>query len=181
MRDASVFSIQWMTMPAQMVWDISPEWLLQRYYGFLRKVTGGLVRPDGGADGVSFRLAGNRAALIRFLPPRSESLAGEQALSLTVSGGLLVQAGSCDRGVLTFSVVREGGDVRLTLRLTGFRPLLLGNNRPSRLRKLLYRLTQAHIHRMVTVRFLSGICRELAGGKACVRVVKAWVVDGEPI
>jgi hypothetical protein len=180
-RDASVYSIQWMTIPPSLARDISPDFLLQRYFAFLRRVTGTLVRPLSGADGVSFRLAGTDLSLISFLPPHVELLDGERTLSLMICGGFLVQSGAADRGVLTFGVAQEKEGVRLTLRLTDFCPLILGSNRPSRLRKWLYRLTQAYIHRMVTVRFLAGIYRELAGRKACVRVVKAQVVEGEPI
>ena len=181
MRDASVFSQQWMTVPAATAGDVSPASLLQRYFAFLRRVTCGLVLPESRADGLRFRLAGTRAALIRFLPPRSEVLDGEETLSLAICGGFLVQGRASDRGVLTFCVVREGEGVRLTLRLADFCPLILGGNRPSRPSKWLYRLTQAYIHRLVTVRFLAGIYRELPGGGASVRVVEARVVDGEPI
>lgn len=181
MRDESFFSIQWMTIPTAIARDITPESLLQRYHAYLRRVTGYLVRPENNPDGISFRLAGTRISLIRFLPPLSEMMKDEQTLSLPICDGFLVQGWSGDRGVLTFSVVQEGEEVRLTIRLAGFRPLILGSNRPSRPRKWFYRLTQAHIHRMVTVRFLASIYRELTGRRASVRVVHARVVDGEPI
>lgn len=181
MRDASVFSEQWMTIPVAIARDVSPEELLRRYCSFLRSVTGTLVRPESSADGVSFRLAGTGISLINFLPPQSGKQNGEQTLSLAICGGLLVQPGSCERGSMTFTVNRDGEEVRLALQITEFCPLILGSNRPSRLRKWLYRLTQASIHRMVTVRFLARFYRELAGTKACIRVVKVRMVEGEPI
>lgn len=104
----------------------------------------------------------------------------EQSLSLEICAGSLVKGRPCERGILTFLVAMDGEDVRLTLRLTGFTPRILGTC-PSRLRKWLYRLTQAHIHKIVTIRFLSTIYREMTGIKPCIRLVNAKVADGEPI
>ena len=135
MRDGSVFSLQFMTIPIDLAAGVSPDSLLQRYFAFLAKVTGGIVRPESNADGVSFRLAGTGISLIQFLPPRQEIRNEEHSLSLAICGGALVQAGSCDRGSLTFSVAREAEVARLTLRVAEFCPLILGSSRPSHFRK----------------------------------------------
>jgi hypothetical protein len=71
--------------------------------------------------------------------------------------------------------------VRIGLRLSDYCPLLLGSRTPSLLHKWFYRLTQAAIHKIVTVRFLVRLYRERAGKNACCRVVRVNVRDGEPL
>uniref|UniRef100_A0A831UDJ2 DUF1990 domain-containing protein n=1 Tax=Geobacter metallireducens TaxID=28232 RepID=A0A831UDJ2_GEOME len=179
MEDSSVFSIQWTTVPKHLAAGVTPDFLLDRYLAYIRRFTVSLIRPRLTADGVEFRLLGFSVSLISMTAPLRRKEGGGASLSLAICGGLLVQADQCGRGDLSFLVEEAEGGVRLTLRLADFCPLLLGSPSPSRVRKLVYRFTQAYIHKVVTVRFLARIYRELTGGAACVKVVPVRVRDGQ--
>jgi len=69
----------------------------------------------------------------------------------------------------------------VSLQLSEFCPLILGSRSPSRIRFWLYRLTQAAIHRLVTVRFLVMLYREMCGVSARARVVAVKVREGQPV
>jgi hypothetical protein len=75
--------------------------------------------------------------------------------------------------------VPEG--VKVSLQLSDYCPLILGSSSPSNVRCWLYRLTQAAIHRQVTIRFLMLLYRDLAGSSAPVRIVKVQVREGRPV
>jgi hypothetical protein len=75
--------------------------------------------------------------------------------------------------------VPEG--VRVALQLSEFCPLILGSSSPSLIRFWLYRLTQAAIHQLVTIRFLKLLYRDLAGSSAAVKLVPVAVRDGRPV
>lgn len=181
-HDSSVFSIQWMTLPSDHAHGIDPSFLFARYLQYIRRFTLSLIRPRVSADGVEFRLMATDIALLRFRGPVSrEGAGGEQSLTLFIDGGLLVQPKQCDRGELAFLVADTAAGLRVTLQLSEFCPLLLGNRRPSLMRKWLYRLTQAYIHKVVTVGFLARIYRELAGPGARLKVVKVLLREGEAI
>jgi len=105
---------------------------------------------------------------------------GSSAL-MHVSGGLLVQPRECDRGELLFNVEKVDGGVRVSLQLSDFCPLILGGPSPSFVRRWLYRLTQAAIHRLVTVRFLALLYRSLGGTATEIRIVRASVRSGRPV
>lgn len=176
-EDASVFSVQWTDLPVTLAGALSAEELLVRYLGFVKKCTLALIRPVILANGVEFRLIGTGRSLISFLPPeRADGFA-----TLRICGGFLVQPRQCDRGELRFGVEHLPGTVRVSLQLSDFCPLILGSRSPSLVRFWLYRATQAAIHRLVTVRFLSLLCRELAGPSAVVRVVNVAVRGGKPV
>lgn len=179
--DSSVFSIQWMTVSERLGSAVTPDFLLDRYLAYIRRFTLSLIRPRVMAHGVEFRLLGLPISLISFTAPVRRQEAGGASLSLAICGGFLVQPDQCDRGELSFLAEEALGGVRLTLRLADFCPLLLGSPSPSRMRKLLYRFTQAYIHKVVTVRFLARLYRELAGGAACVRVVFVRPSRGEEL
>jgi len=174
--DASVFSVQWSVFPEALAPSLTAERLLERYLAYIRGCTAGCIRPHVTPDGIEFRLLSSRLSLITFLPPAMEP----EATVLRICGGLLVQQRECGRGELRFGAVREPGGVRVSLQLSDFCPLILGGRSPSRLRRWLYRGTQAFIHRLVTVRFLAMLYRELCGASARVRVVPARVRDGRP-
>lgn len=180
-HDSSVFSIQWMTLPSDHAHGIDPSFLFARYLQYIRRFTLSLIRPRASADGVEFRLMGTNIVLLRFRGPVSREGAGERFLTLFIDGGLLVQPKQCDRGELAFMVADTVTGLRVTLQLSEFCPLLLGNPRPSLMRKWVYRLTQAYIHKVVTVRFLARIYRELAGPGARIKVVKVLLREGEAI
>jgi hypothetical protein len=116
-------------------------------------------------------------SLISFLPPEE----GHASATLRICGGLLVQARQCDRGELRFGVEPTPDGVRASLQLSDFCPLILGGSSPSILRRWLYQFTQAAIHRLVTVRFLALLYRDLAGSSAKVRIVPVTVREGRPV
>ncbi|RNC72182.1 MAG: hypothetical protein ED859_02260 [Desulfuromonadales bacterium] len=181
MDDSSVFSVQWTIVPTRQATGISADFLLERYLAYIRRFTLSIIRPVATAGGVEFRLLDTTTSLISFTGPIRREEGGEVSLTLHICGGFLVQPDQCHRGELAFLVEDTGYGARLTLRLADFCPLILGSSRPSRPRKWLYRFTQAYIHKVVTVRFLARVYRELAGGAACVRVVKATVRRGEEL
>lgn len=176
-EDASVFSVQWTDLPVTMAGALSAEKLLCRYLGYIKKCTLTLIRPVTLATGVEFRLIGTRLSLISFLPP----VYADGFATLRICGGFMVQARRCDRGELRFGIEHLPDSVRVSLQLSEFCPLILGSNSPSPVRFWLYRFTQAAIHRLVTVRFLSLLYHELADPSAGVRVVKVAVRAGKPV
>lgn len=176
-EDASVFSIQSTDLPKSMAGELSAAELLLRYLGYIRKFTLTLIRPVTLESGIKFRLIGTGRSLMSFLPPEF----ADGFATLRICGGFLVQPRQCNRGELRFGVEHLPGSVRISLQLSEFCPLILGSRSPSPVRFWLYRLTQAAIHRLVTVRFLSLLCHELAGPSAGVRVVNVVVRDGKPV
>jgi hypothetical protein len=147
----------------------------------VERFTLGIIRTYANADVIEFRLAGSGMALIRFAAPLHEKGGGAEQTILQICGGMLVQPRECDRGQLAFIVENSAAGIRLTLQLADFCPLLLGSGRPSRWRKWLYRLTQAYIHKLVTVRFLRLVYRQLTGRKLPVKTVMIVVRPGENI
>ena len=176
-EDASVFSVQWTDLPVTMAGALSAEELLCRYLGYIKKCTLTLIRPVTLATGVEFRLIGTWLSLISFLPP----VYTDGFATLHICGGFLVQPRQCNRGEFRFGVEHLPSSVRVSLKLTDFRPLILGSRTPSLVRFWLYRVTQAAIHRLVTVRFLSLLYHKLAGPSGGVRVVNVAVRAGRPV
>ncbi|AJE04963.1 hypothetical protein GPICK_15765 [Geobacter pickeringii] len=181
LEDSSVFSIQWTTLPGRLAAGVTPAWLLERYLAYIRGFTCTLIRPRRTGERVEFCLAGTARSLISFTAPRGSREASQESLSLGICGGILVQSGQRRRGELAFTVAADEESVRLTLCLSGYCPLILGSATPSPLRKTLYRVTQATLHKVVTIRFLAHIHRELAGRGGAVKVVPARVREGEEI
>ncbi len=177
LEDASVFSVQSTDLPVTIAESLSVKELLFRYLCYIRRFTLTLIRPVVLESGIEFRLAGADLSLISFLPPVYEN----DFATLRICGGILVQPRQCDRGELRFGVEHFSGVVRVSLQLNEFCPLILGSRSPSLIRFWLYRVTQAAIHRLVTVRFLSLLYRKLAGSSACVRIVNVAVRAGKPV
>lgn len=174
MEDNSVFSIQWTDLPAELAGELTPPYLLERYLDAIRRMTRGVIQPRVTDDGVVFRLLG-RLPLLCFLRPAPEG----DWLALRICGGLLVQRDQCDRGELAFHCEPlPDGPVRVTLRLSDYCPLLLGSQRPSIVRRWLYRLTQAALHRLVTIRFLALLYRELGGIAGRIETIQVQVRSG---
>jgi hypothetical protein len=111
------------------------------------------------------------------MPPEER----HDSTTLRICGGLLVQPRQCDRGELRFGIETTLEGVKVSLQLSDFCPLILGSSSPSPLRRWLYQLTQAAIHRLVTVRFLVLLYRELAGSAAKVQIVTVQVREGRPV
>jgi hypothetical protein len=178
-EDASVFSLQWSVFPSSIATGLTPDILRKRYLDYIRSCTATLIRPATSGKGVEFRLFSSRISLISFLPPANDPDTGTSILR--ICGGVLVQPRQCDRGELRFSVEQVTGGVKVSLLLCDFCPLILGGPSPSYVRFQLYRFTQAFIHRLVTVRFLTLLYRNLAGSSAPVRLVKTKERKGRPV
>jgi hypothetical protein len=176
-EDNSVFSIQWSVFPEALAAGMTPELLAQRYLKYIRSCTWSVIRPCFGDNGLELRLLNSRLSLISFLPP----VHGETSLLLRICGGLLVQPRQCHRGELRFEVTAMEEGTRVSLQLSDYCPLLLGSSTPTLFNHWFYRLTQAAIHRLVTVRFLVLLYRELAGSASPVRVVTVSIREGRAI
>ncbi|MBU5637030.1 hypothetical protein KOM00_09815 [Geomonas sp. Red69] len=179
--DSSVYSVQWIDIPAEAALRATPTFLLEHYFKVVRRCTLGLITPVQDPSGVEFRITGTRCALLAFSAARFEEDRGTQAAHLCISGGLLVQPGECDSGMFSLlsAAGTEGG--RVTVQLSDYCPLLLGSRNPSRLRKLCYGMTQSFFHKVVTFRYLASLFRELCGVKARVAVRNVAVRQGTDI
>ena len=180
-EDGSVFSIQWTVMPERHAAMLTPNFLLERYQAYLRHVTLTLVRPLQTGEGLAFRLLTTNVALLTFAPPAFSTESGIHAVTLRICEGHFVQAACCNRGKFSFMAESVNGGVKISVQLSEYYPRLLGSRSPSLSRKWFYRLTQAWIHKIVTVRFLKDLYRELEEEGACFRVVKVCVRKGEEI
>jgi len=176
-ENSSVFSSQSTVFPRELASGFTPRYLLERYLSNIRGTTLSIIRPFTSGTGIEFRLLATRWSLISFLPPTEEG----SSLVMRICGGFLVQKHHCDRGELRFMAERETSGIRVTLQLSDYCPLILGSPSPSKIRYWLYRLTQALIHRLVTVRFLVLLYREYAGYSACVKVVTEKGREGRPL
>ncbi len=180
-EDSSVFSIQRMTLPARHAGAVAPERLLERYLAHVGRFTLSLVRPVRSAEGIDFRLNATRLNLLSFAPPLASDDGLTSSTTLRISGGYLVQRRECGQGELSFITEPCGEGIKVVVRLADYSPLLLGSRRPSRGRKLFYRLTQALLHKVVTIRFLVRLYHDLEGHGKGIRLVKEWGIAGEEI
>jgi hypothetical protein len=180
-NDHSVFSVQRLLLPDEGCGTLSSAGMLRLYLAYVERFTLGVIRVVESAAGIDFRLAGCGVALIRFIAPGHESLGTADKTTLRIAGGFLVQPLECDRGQLDFIVEKHAAGTRLTLQLADYCPLLLGGSSPSLLRKWIYRLTQAYIHKVITVRFLRMVYRQLTGRRPPAATVMIVVRKGENI
>ena len=180
-QDSSVFSIQWTVFPAQHAKILSPDFILGKYHSYLRRVTLSLARPVWTASGPEFRLLSKNIHLLAFAPPIYSDACGVGSVTLHICGGHFVQRDQCDRGSFSFMSQKVEGGVKVTVQLADYHPRLLGSLTPSRYRKMLYKWTQAWIHKIVTVSFLANLYRELEGENNSFRVIKAYARAGENI
>jgi hypothetical protein len=176
-EDSSVFSVQWSLFPARIAAGLTPHHLLARYLAYIRRTTLSAIRPSESATGIEFRLLGSRLSLLSFLPPEER----DESATLRICGGLLVQPHQCHRGELQFTVEPTPEGIKVALQLSEYCPLLLGSSSPTPVRRWLYRLSQAAIHRLMTIRFLMLLYRELAGSSDPVRVVNVTMRAGRPV
>jgi len=180
-NDHSVFSVQRLMLPDDGRGSISSAELLRFYLEYVERFTFGVIRVTQTAAAIEFHLAGGGVVLIRFAAPLHTHEGATEKTTLQIAGGLLVQQLECDRGQLDFIVEKRAAGTRLTLQLADYCPLLLGGSNPSLLRKWLYRLTQAYIHKVVTVRFLRMVYRQRTGRKPPAETVMIAVRKGENI
>jgi hypothetical protein len=179
LHDSSVFSIQWMILPSSYLGELSPTDLMERYLHYIRFFTLSLIRPYRNDNKIEFRLLNTRISLISFIGPSFHSTDNSESVSLSICGGLLVQADNCQRGELSFIIKPISNGLKVILQLSDFCPMLLGSSKPSRMRKIFYRVTQAYIHKIVTVKFLSRLYLDLEGTSPHIRVVRVRVRKGE--
>lgn len=175
--NSSVFSIQWSEFPEAITTGLSPEILLNRYLAYIRRCTLSIIRPHLSSTGLKFSFLNTGWSLISLLPPET----GSNSITLRICGGLLVQSRYCDHGAFCFGLEQVSDGLRVSLRLSDFYPLILGNPQPSLVRFWLYRLTQAAIHRLVTIRFLAMLYKELSGSSIPVRIINLPVSNGRPL
>jgi hypothetical protein len=178
-EDHSIFSIQWIILPPNSDYELTSERLLELYLDYIMRFTLGIIRSEVTDNGLDFRLGGSSIAIISFSPPGLEHTAEGEKTTLQISGGLLVQPKECDRGQFEFFVESVESGCRVVLKLSGFRPLLLGSSQPSLWRKWLYRFTQAYLHKTVTIRFLAMVYRNITGEKLKKGVVRIALRKGE--
>lgn len=176
--DASVYSRQWLLVRNA----TTPIDLLDLYLGHIRRCTAMVIRPILTEDRqIQFRLLGTAHSLLSFAPPEVQQDDVSYKVTLSLCGGFLVQAGECNRGRFSLAnqITKDG--LTISIELSDYCPLLLGSSRPSKLRKVLYRLTQAYIHKVVTISFLASINEKLTGQKLPVTVRKQPSPDSEEI
>ncbi len=178
-QDQSVFSIQWVIIPGKAAQKMTSNRLLEIYLQYVKLLTLHIVCPAMTENGLEFSLCNSSIALIKFNMPVHQAVTNGSCTTIHICGGALVQPGECDRGQMDFMVEQICEDTCVTLQLSDFCPLLLGSNRPAPWRKWFYRLTQAYIHKVVTVRFLAMVYRQLAGDRPHTRVVKVALRKGE--
>lgn len=177
-EDHSVFSLQMVVIPRGKHPEITSAELLRLYLAYIKRFTLGLIRPDETPEGIQFRLAGTERAIIQFSPPLTEKYGENQKTTICICGGILVQPKECDRGQLDFIIEAVPSGTRVILKLSDFCPLLLGNSRPSCWRKWLYRLTQAYLHKIVTIRFIAMVYRKITGSRLSREVISIAVRQG---
>jgi hypothetical protein len=180
-EDHSVFSIQWVILPPGNDHGLTSEKLLRLYLEYIERFTLGIIRAIENDNGIELRLARSSIPVIRFSPPLLEKTTKGEKISLRISGGLLVQPEEYDRGQLEFFVESVEPGCRVALMLSGFCPLLLGSRQPSLWRKWLYRLTQAYIHKVVTVRFLAKVYHNITRKRMLKGTVRIAVREGMDI
>lgn len=178
-KDGTVHSHQWIVLPATCAPDLSVEEIMERYLTFLRFCTLNLVNPECNTNGIALRFLG-LPLICLCLPVVTRNEIATHA-DLFINGGLLVQRDSCSRGQLRFSIISTPEQLRIEIRLSDYCPLLLGSHVPTRFRKWLYHITQASIHKLVTIRFLASLCSDLTGIKPPFNVVKNSLDDVEDI
>jgi len=178
LQDASVYSVQWLVIPDRSGGTLTAQALLESYLKLIGEWTCSLIRPAASAEGIEFRLLGTSLVLLGFDPPEYLSGPETEAVRLRINGGVLVQERGNGRGMFSLSSRREAGGLRIEVLLSDYCAQLLGSARPSPARRLLYRMTQAWIHKAVTVSYLTRWCRELTGEPPRVRVKKVQVREG---
>lgn len=178
-EDQSVYSIQWVVIPADAAAGLSAAAVLQLYLDHIERVTAKLIRVVAVGRSVEFRIVGTQLALLSFAGPQFEKSDRAEKCSLLISGGALVQPKECDRGQLDFLLTPVANGCRVVLRLSDYCPLLLGSRRPARWRKWLYRCTQAYLHKVITVGFLAGLHEKIGGQHSRKSVVRIVVRQGD--
>ncbi len=165
-EDHSVFSRQWIELPHCNPASLNPAFLVESYLAFVRKCTLSIVQPSQNGGKTVFALFGSSLALLIFSGPQFSENERSQSAALRIDGGLLVQRNECGKGMLSFIIEVLGEGLQVAVEVRDYCPLLLGGAKPSKLRKWLYRCTQALIHKIITSRYLYHLHRQLESGRS---------------
>ena len=180
-ENGSVYSVQWTLFPERFAGELTPQFIMHEYLAYLRRFTLSLARPVWTDNGLEFRFLSTKIHLLTFAPPFFSEEGGARAVTLRICGGPFVQYAQCNRGKFSFLSQYLNGEVRVTVRLEEYFPRLLGGTVPSFFRKILYRLTQAALHRSLTTRFLAALYRDVTGDAPRFRIVAVDERRGEAI
>lgn len=177
-EDQSVYSIQWVVLPAEAAEELTAALVLQQYLDYIERVTLKIIRVVRVGRTIEFRVAGTALALLSFAQPEFELQGTGEKGSLLISGGFLVQPKECDRGRLDFLIEPVVNGCRVALRMSDYCPLILGSRQPAQWRKWLYRFTQAYLHKVIAVGFLEGLHEKSGGQRLKKGVVRIAVRKG---
>lgn len=160
-EDYSVFSRQWIKIPHTDKALLTPVFLVESYMAYIRKCTLSIVQPVQSRGKTAFTLFGSSLPLLLFSGPVFSGNDRSQTAALRIEGGLLMQRNECGKGMFSFiiEVVEEG--VQVAVQVQDYCPLLLGGRKPSKVRKWVYRFTQALIHKIIISRFLCHLRHQL--------------------
>jgi hypothetical protein len=164
-EDYSVFSRQWIELPYGDASVLTPAFLVECYLAFLQKCTLSIVRPVRTEGNTIFSVFGTSLPLLIFSGPEFSGNDSLQSATLRIVGGLLVQRSECGKGMLSFTIEGISDGVLVAVEVCDYCPLLLGGPRPSKLRKWIYRCSQALVHKIITSRFLCHLYRQFQTGK----------------
>jgi hypothetical protein len=180
-ENASVFSEQWIILPGEYAGRLTPDFIMGSYFSYLKRVTLFLAWPVTTEHGVEFRFMATKFHLLTFAAPLYADEDGVNSVTLRICGGPFVQGDQCNRGKFSFCREEVPDGIRVSVRLSGYYPRLLGSRAPGRFRKYLYRFTQAFIHKLVTTRFLAFLYRDLTGARPRFCIAALHEEAGEDI
>jgi hypothetical protein len=164
-EDHLVYSRQWIEFCPSDPGVLTPALLVEKYLAFIRKCTLSLVRPLRSGGEIAFYLIGISLPLLIFSGPEFSETDHSQSATLRIDGGLLLQRNECGKGMLSFIIENLADGVLVAVEVCDYCPLLLGGAKPSKLRKWLYRCSQALIHKIITSRFLCHLHRQISSGR----------------
>ena len=162
-EDHSVFSRQSIVLPHDNKSLLTPAYLVESYLAFLRKCTFAIVQPAQAGGKTALALFGSSLRLLIFSGPEFSENGRTQSATLRIEGGLLVQRNGCGKGMLSFIIEIAEEGLLVAVEVCDYCPLLLGGRKSSKMRKWFYRCTQAFVHRLITVRFLAHLYKQLEG------------------
>jgi hypothetical protein len=163
LNDNSVFSRQSLVISNCNRALLTPAYLVEGYLAFLRKCTFFIIQPVQAGGKTAFALFGSLFPLLIFSGPEFSGNDRTQSAILRVEGGMLVQRNECGKGMLSFIIENVEEGVQVAVEVCDYCPLFLGGRKPSKMRKWFYRCTQAFVHRIITVRFLAHLYKQLEG------------------
>lgn len=146
----------------------SPEYLerlARTYWGYLTRISLGLLRVAYAEDSRSIVFVRRPFVLLRFHAPEYDATAERGTVTWRIDRGLLVAPMGRGRGYLRISVERpselqDGGDQVTTVvssEVANFYPVIAGWGWFGRVGRWIYRVTQYRIHIVVTNGFLRSL------------------------